>query len=128
MEGFICSSHKAQRPDDTRLDHWVKTGHDRCCSYCGSWHPDEFLAFLHEAADSQKPQHYITHATKSYKIYIHRPNVSNAGQGAIKFYKWHLPESIDEATQKLYREALETSFRKSMAIVDQTCIDMGMKP
>lgn len=125
---FICPSHQQQRPHWPDPDRWDTNvyGDDRTCSYCGSWHPDDFLAFLIDAADPEKQLSYIEHSTKNYKIYIHRPGISNASQGAIKFYKWHLPEDIDEATQSLYREALETSFRKSMAIIDQACLNIKM--
>lgn len=120
-----CPQHDAQQPDDGREDHWRSQGADRCCSYCGSWHPDEFLNFLHVAADPNQPGR-IEHATKDYKIYVHRPGVANASEGAIKFYKWHLPQEIDEATQVVYREAMEVSFRKMMAATDRLCLDMGM--
>lgn len=120
-----CPSHKAQQPDDNTLDTWITIGKDRCCSYCGSWHPDEFLAFLSIAADPVQTG-WIEESTKIYKIYIHRSEIDNAFLGAIKFYKWHLQEEIDEAIKALYREALEVSFRKMMADLDRTCIELGI--
>lgn len=67
------------------LDSWKKFGSDRCCSFCGSAHPDELDAML----DLETTK--IDVSDKRYKIYIRRPAVSNANTGAIKFYTWHLP-------------------------------------
>ena len=118
---MICPSHSRQRPHDPTLDRWEERGPDRGCSYCGSWHPDDFLSFLEIAADPEEKESYLEPSTKGYKVYIHRPGISNATQGVIKFYKWHLPEQIDEETEKLWREALEVSFRKNMAVLDRVC-------
>ncbi len=112
---------------DKNVDYdWRIVGSDRCCEYCGSWHPDEFFDFLVTAANPDVPGH-LEHSRKNYKIYIHRPHILNASQGAIKFYKWHLPETIDDAIQVLYREAMEVSFRKMMAKLDRLCLDLGMQ-
>lgn len=124
-EFMRCPSHEHQQPDDPTLDYWETVGSDRCCSYCGSWHPDEFLAFLKVVASPNQPGH-IEGTRKNYKIYLHRPGISHAGQGAIKFYKWHLPAPVDEETEALYREAMEVGFRKMMSAMDKWCIDMGM--
>ena len=84
------------------------------------------MAFLKVVADPDQPGHIEHAARKDYKIYIHRPDISHAGEGAIKFYKWHLPESVDEKTEALWREAMEVGFRKMMGVMDKWCIDMGM--
>jgi hypothetical protein len=71
---MLCPRHQSQEPSTSTPDAWVLRGNDRCCSYCGSWHPDKFLAFLSEAADPNNPG-YIEPATKSYKIYIKHPQL-----------------------------------------------------
>ena len=73
------------------LDRWEKVGGDRCCSFCGSAHPEELNAML----DLETTK--IDVSDKRYKIYIRRPGVSNASFGAIKFYTWHLPVDPDAA-------------------------------
>lgn len=122
-----CLSHSHQRPDDPTPDYWQVRGNDKCCSYCGSWHPDEFLEFLKEAADPSKPGCIDPATGKNYKVYIERPQVKNAMDGAIKFYKWHLPNEMSEEIQALYREAVEVSFRKTMRRLDEVCLEMGME-
>ncbi|AGY57134.1 hypothetical protein [Gloeobacter kilaueensis] len=95
---------------EENLDHWAKRGADRVCSYCGSMHPDEFVAFLRRAADPAQPDR-LGLTDKNYKLYVHRPGVSNAGQGAIKFYKWHLaPEGQElEELEALFKAAVQQS-------------------
>lgn len=66
------------------LDTWNIAGADRVCSYCGGWHPDEFLAFLVDGR--------IDLSDKGYKFYVRRPGVGNAVEGAIKFYTWHIAD------------------------------------
>ena len=87
------------------LDSWKKFGSDRCCSFCGSAHPDELDVML----DLETTK--IDVSDKRYKIYIRRPGVMNASGGAIKFYTWHLPEDPVAATvllDKINRVAKKT--------------------
>lgn len=122
-----CPSHEAQRPWDKSEDHWrTEPNGDRTCSYCGSWHPDDLIAFLPIATDPAQKEEYINPSTKSYKLYIQRSAVKNASEGAIKFYTWHMPNDWDEATLKRLNEAIEVSFRKMVAHVDQVSIAMRM--
>lgn len=73
------------------LDTWEKRGNDTTCSFCGSMHPDEFMALCEE---STKPNALveIEKTDKRYKYYIKRPGILNAQQGAIKFYMQHLSD------------------------------------
>lgn len=74
------------------LDTWrVLPNGDRTCSFCGSMHPEDLLAFMEKM--SELPGARLEMSDKSYKMYIHRPEVSNAGDGAIKFYMWHIGSS-----------------------------------
>jgi len=80
---------------EENLDTWDKVGDDRVCSFCGSIHPDDLLNLVKE-----KGLGVIEGSTKSYKWYLRRPEVRNAGFGAIKFYKWHATEKfINKFTQ-----------------------------
>lgn len=79
------------------LDRWVRVGNDRCCSFCGSMHPDDLSAAL----DLETTK--IDVSDKRYKVYVRRPGVINASAGAIKFYNWHLPSEVDAATNLLER-------------------------
>jgi hypothetical protein len=74
---------------------------DRVCSFCGSMHPDDYLAFLEKIPET--PGSYVSWATgKNYKIYLRRPGIKNASEGAIKFYTWH---AGDEGFRVKLREA-----------------------
>lgn len=73
-------------------DTWdVKPNGDRCCSWCGSLHFEDFKRILARAAD-MNDETLLDRSTKSYKLYVRSPNVSNASEGGIKFYTWHIPE------------------------------------
>lgn len=79
-------------------DRWqrFKSTGDRVCSYCGSLHPEDFLALVKRCAESDPLAEYnsvveIEQSDKGYKIYIHQPGVRNAHEGGIKFYTQHLP-------------------------------------
>lgn len=70
--------------DQKNIDTWEMRGDDKCCSYCGSIHPDRVIDLLKELGTS-----IFGGTTKGYKGYIHRDNVPNAGFGGIKFYTQH---------------------------------------
>ena len=78
-------------PGDDGVDSWpiheypdspgiINNGR-RSCSYCGSLHPDDFLAAIREGAE-------IGPTDKSYKAYVEWPNSPSRG----KFYYQHLGE------------------------------------
>lgn len=65
-------------------DYWERLPNgDHVCSACGCWHPVEFMAYVHAGGQLENTDKY-------YKVYVRRPGVSNAAQGAIKFYTPHL--------------------------------------
>ena len=70
--------------NESAPDEWIRRGKDRCCSFCGSAHPEEVLAIMRERGFSA-----IEFTSKGYKWYIHRAEVPNASFGAIKYYRWH---------------------------------------
>jgi len=75
------------------LDTWEKRGKDRVCSFCGSMHPDEFLKFCKDVDGINR---YVLQSDRKNKFYIRRPEVNNAGEGAIKFYLHHSKGFSDE--------------------------------
>jgi hypothetical protein len=80
---------------DPNLDHWQKVGNDRVCSFCGSLHPDEFETFLHQYLADKTGEIHLETTDKPYKVYARRPGIANAGEGAIKFFKWHVSDDPD---------------------------------
>jgi hypothetical protein len=69
------------------LDSWRHVGNDRVCSFCGSLHPADFEAVLQRIISDERCS--VSLSDKGYKIYINRPEVRNASEGAIKYYKQH---------------------------------------
>lgn len=80
---------------------WLRESNgDRTCEFCGSWHPDEFIAFLDKVIETEAKECAIEVADGRDKIYVSRPNIHNASEGAIKFKIAHL-------TQEQYKENFE---------------------
>lgn len=96
------------------LDTWRTVGADRTCSFCGSLHPADFEAVLRRVIEDE--QCTISQSDKSYKVYIYRPEIHNALEGAIKYYKQHnYTEPADiERIEPLFAQAIEVS-RQRMA-------------
>lgn len=88
---------------------------DRCCSYCGSLHPDDFLDIMQRYAAGEEGYHFDL-TTKSYKVYARRPGVQNASQGGIKFYGHHaVPEGhADRAAHEAAWAAAVAKYRSDM--------------
>lgn len=89
------------------LDRWERVGADRACSFCGSMHPDD----LNVALDDENTG--IGISDKRYKVYIQRPTVSNAKEGAIEYYTWHRP--VDDATATALLEKLNAIAKRTAA-------------
>lgn len=84
------------------LDTWVMRGNDKCCSYCGSLHPDRVLELAREHGTS-----IIETTDKGYKWYVKQPNVPNAMFGGIKYYRQHdTQEFLDELNNLVQAEKL----------------------
>lgn len=77
-------------------DFWRRSGKDRTCSYCGSWHPEEFLAHVEKVIAHGGIDYRASLNDHKDKIYVDRPNVFNAGDGAIKFKTAHLWQYLRE--------------------------------
>lgn len=109
-ETFVCpevrSATMAIQVEHGNKATWDKIGEDRVCSYCGSIHPDDLLELIKKYGFG-----VVGGTTKDYKWYVgmnssvRRPNIPNAGFGAIKYYRWH---DTDEFIAK-YNELLRAS-------------------
>jgi hypothetical protein len=73
------------------LDHWaVLANGDKVCSFCGSLHPMTVIDIIKKYGFGS-----ISRTDKSYKWYVKRPEVHNAMDGGIKYYRHHdTPEFI----------------------------------
>lgn len=97
-EKLACPLRLGYRTENPEVvfDEWVRVGDDRCCSYCGSLHPDRVLEIIRShgkgAIDQGKPG----------KWWVRRPEVPNAGFGGLKFYHEHgSPAFATEALELL---------------------------
>ena len=91
-ETHLCPRRSESPFSPSNMDSWDKIGEDRVCSL----HPEDLNKLVKEQGIK-----VLELSDKSYKLYIKRPNIKNAQQGAIKFYKQHW---INE--NKLYTEFL----------------------
>ena len=87
----VCPSRLAQRgPGES--DYWFKVSNGHQCSYCGSMHPDDFIKHCNKVIGGEVG-FGLEKATNKDKIYLSTPGVSNAHDGCIKFYGYHIPVS-----------------------------------
>lgn len=71
-------------------DHWIGKEGDRTCSWCGSLHPDDFMAAVLNGEE-------LGPTDKTYKVYVN-------GAGGGKFYFQHLAEPQRRAFVDLYND------------------------
>jgi hypothetical protein len=95
----ISASRPVKKTDDPKFtclrrmdktenqDEWQLRGEDKCCSYCGSMHPERVLELIQKHGFG-----IVESTTKDYKRYINRSDIPNAGFGGIKFYIYHFNE------------------------------------
>lgn len=109
---------------------WQLRGSDKCCSYCGSWHPQEFLEFLPNVTSDPNIKVRIELNDKRNKIYVSRPDVNNASEGAIKVYLAHIKEYVErsgfdvsEIDNQLHH-AFEVSQEKAIIHADEIMEDL----
>lgn len=104
----------------TNLDTWETVGNDRCCSFCGSMHPEDFERVCELAISDDTTR--IEQSTKSYKVYIHRDGIRNAKEGAIKYYKAHnyTDENDIRRIEPKFIEAIKVSKQKFDRIMEAT--------
>lgn len=80
---------------------------NRTCSYCGSIHPDDLMEICRKTLTDER--YVVEGTTKAYKVYVRQPGVRNASEGAIKFYKHHVPESPTVEDQELFAQATKVT-------------------
>lgn len=80
---------------------------NRTCSYCGSIHADDLMEICRKTLVDER--YGVEGTDKSYKVYVRQPGVRNASEGAIKFYKVHVPANPSQADQDLFAQALRVS-------------------
>ena len=120
FDSYMGSFQHGDRGKD--LDHWdkFKSNGNRVCSFCGSLHPDDFLALVKQSAEVDETTAVYTEvvriepSSKSYKVYVNQPGVRNAHEGGIKFYTQHLPvkdgkPDLTPEQQADYRKAVYKS-------------------
>lgn len=106
------------RGDSPLPDTWdIGPDGNRTCSYCGSIHFDDLMKICRLVLEDER--YAIEGTTKSYKVYVKQPEVMNASQGAIKFYKQHSPVEPTEEEQHLFREAVGVSNERHAAMMER---------
>lgn len=122
-DGTQCPLSKGHRYEDADDGAWRTVGSDRVCSFCGSWHPDEFIAFCRQIINGEIAGAYsvvglsfampvLSVSDRRHKIYARREGVTNASQGAIKVYVAHLSEEQGEVAS----EALRVCYAKAAEV------------
>lgn len=91
-----CPSRESGPWNYPETDTWKIIGKDKCCSYCGSIHPDRVLELINEHGFK-----VINRSDKQHKWYIEQPNVPNASFGGIKYYRWHDTEEFIKGYNEL---------------------------
>jgi hypothetical protein len=113
-----CAERGLAMPDDTNPfpDTWdIGPDDNRTCSYCGSIHPDDLMEICRKALTDEA--YAVEPSTKRYKVYLRQPGVSNAGEGAIKFYMHHAPANPSNEDQDLFARAVRKSNERFAALM-----------
>jgi hypothetical protein len=94
--------------DGAAPDTWdIGPDGNRTCSYCGSIHPDDLMAICRKTLTDDR--YGVEGTDKSYKVYVRQPGISNAGDGAIKFYMAHAPKHPTTDQQELFSAAVRVT-------------------
>lgn len=109
-EPFLCERRHSMSGPLPGPDRWQFVGRDRTCTYCGSLHPEDLEKICVEAAKADS-QAEVSRTDKNYKLYARWAETSNAMDGGIKFYVWHLPKDAvaNESLQKKIDAAVRAS-------------------
>jgi hypothetical protein len=108
-------------------DFWVERENgDLCCSYCGGWHPEQFIRFCSKVAEDPSLYIRVEHARQDGKFWITQPDVKNALQGAVKAWRVHLEKwlenldlgvEVEVITEEFIQKAIKASERKNRIIL-----------
>lgn len=124
MEDFYCKRRRESGSSSLGPDRWrdMPNG-EHTCSYCGSMRAEEFITFCKEVISNPDVNLRIEISDKSYKIYVNRPAVKNAGDGPIKFYMMHAPMS---ATKEGHYDEVFCDLVSAAAVISRTKFDKFM--
>lgn len=118
-----------QRDGDNRKnpDQWhIHPDGNRGCSFCGSMHFDDFKAAVKQCIETNGEAYSIEGTTKSYKMYVKKPGVINAGYGVIKFYMHHADMSkVTDKDNEMLAEAQRISNGRYQKIRDDRIAKMA---
>ncbi len=92
---FNCPFHNSDRFTKLGSDYWRMQGHHLCCSYCGSWKPDQFMKHIKMVIKDGAKEYSVELADGRDKIYVHYPGLINCDDGAVKFFVAHLSKEDD---------------------------------
>ena len=118
VELLTCPARQASQDvairSKTGMDFWMSRGPDRAiCSYCESLSPDEFLDWCHRCKEPDSKVIVDPATDIPGKYHLARRGVTNARQGAIKFYAYHFKPTEDGAVlaerHRLIGDAIEAS-------------------
>ncbi len=111
--GFWCPRRMEMLAPHTQQrghkDQWLKVGEDRVCSYCRSMHPEDLRAVL-PSVDGEEV--HLAVSDRRHKVYVRRPGIKNASEGAIKFYLAHGPPNADTGFWDQLNEKVQLCKRK----------------
>lgn len=124
LERFICPASDGHPAGHVNRPHrWQPSANgEPTCSFCGSQHPDDFLAHLKRVVADPSIVVRVDLATQRHKAYLLRPDVAHAGDGPIKFYFWHLLLVDDEVEMRIehaWKHACDVSATKFSAHLAQ---------
>lgn len=89
METFLCKRRTGHLMED-KIDHdeWQDRGGDRCCSFCGSIHPEDVINKIEKHGFG-----IIGQTDKRYKFYVGvncpNPIPKDEWGGGSKYYRHH---------------------------------------
>lgn len=93
---------------------------DICCAFCGSLHPIQFMELVNHILETKCVDGVYFSAGKPGKVYLNRPGVRNADDGAVKFYGNHLfviPEFIEVTeTGKRIRKKIADKIEEALKL------------
>lgn len=112
----------------------VEPNGDYSCDYCGSLHPEQFVSFLDTVITDPNIAIRCELNDRREKVYIERPGIKNAGDGAIKFYLLHLKQycvdnniELEVMDKKLHQAFVLSNEKFKKHFVDLTGRNLGIE-
>lgn len=108
-----CPLRRGPGPWDSSaegIDEWrAAENGDLTCSFCGSWRPEEFFAYV-PTVDGVVNTLVVN--DRKDKLYCWRAGVKNAREGAIKMKTAHLLSLVAPEMEKLINEKVKLTWEK----------------